>query len=147
MPSIPTSTKCASLGCRAERSRYNNYCLEHGGKNTLIITKARAEHNAMYQTTYWRSIRQRQLSLHPLCAACMEKGRVASALHVDHVFPWSYIGKDAFFNNIFQTLCTPCHSHKTALESKNIMRFYNKNKIIDYRLNEYAFVIKQLLEN
>jgi 5-methylcytosine-specific restriction endonuclease McrA len=79
--------------------------------------------------------------------SCLSVGRVTQAVQVDHVFPWSYLGKDAFFNNIFQTLCTPCHSHKTALEAKNIMRFYNKNKVIDYRLNEYAFVIKQLLEN
>jgi 5-methylcytosine-specific restriction protein A len=137
MPSIPTSTKCASLGCRAERSRYNNYCLEHGGKNTLIITKARAEHNAMYQTTYWRSIRQRQLSLHPLCAACMEKGRVMSAHHVDHVFPWASIGDSAFYHNIFQSLCASCHSEKTWYEQRGIIKHYGHNDLI---IEDYARV-------
>ena len=149
MPYLPSNTKCKELGCNNPRSKCNSVCLSHGGYDTYLLpkTEQRQEFNSMYQTRQWRQLRQIQLSKNPLCMSCLSVGRVAQAVQVDHVFPWSYIGKDAFFNNIFQTLCTPCHSHKTALESKNIMRFYNKNKVIDYRLNEYAFVIKQLLAN
>lgn len=137
MPRIPISTKCTHLGCREERSRYNTFCLAHGGKNTLIISQDRAEHNAMYQTPYWRTIRQRQLSMHPLCASCMESGRVTSAHHVDHVFPWTVIGESAFYNNIFQSLCPSCHSQKTWYEQRGIIKHYGHN---DYIIEDYVRV-------
>ena len=135
MPTIPKSTKCSHLGCKQERSRYNTYCLEHGGKNTLTITARRAEHNAMYQTGYWRTIRQRQLSQHPLCACCLSKGRVTQALHVDHVFPWTFIGEGAFYHNLFQSLCQSCHGEKTYYEQRNIIRYYGHG---DYTIEDYA---------
>ena len=139
MPSIPTSTKCASLGCREQRSRFNSFCIEHGGKDRypIKVTEARAAHNAMYQTGYWYSIRKHQLSTHPICASCIEKGRVTPAHHVDHVFPWVSIGDSAFFNNIFQSLCASCHSEKTWYEQRGIIKHYGHN---DLRLEDYARV-------
>ena len=139
MPSIPKSNKCAHLGCREERSRYNSYCLAHGGKNTLTITKQRAENNAMYQTPYWKAQRKRQLSIHPLCASCMTKGIITQAHHVDHVFPWTAIGEQAFHTNIFQSLCASCHNDKTYWEQQGIIKHYGYN---DYKIEDYARVVK-----
>ena len=115
MPSVPRYTKCSHLGCQEERSRYNTYCLTHGGKDTLPTSKHRAEHNSMYQTAYWRNLRTVQLSKHPLCASCLTLGRVTQATHVDHVFPWTQINEEAFYRNIFQSLCHSCwQSHHYA---------------------------------
>jgi 5-methylcytosine-specific restriction protein A len=142
MATIPKSTKCSFLGCREERSRYNSYCLTHGGKNTLTIAKQRAENNAMYQTAYWRAQRKRQLSIHPLCASCITKGIVTQAHHVDHVFPWTAIGEHAFTANIYQSLCAPCHSDKTYWEQQGIVKHYGYN---DYKIEDYARVVKSLI--
>ena len=139
MPSLPRYTKCTHLGCKQERSRYNTFCLEHGGKNTLTITKQRAENNAMYQTSLWQSIRQRQLSMHPLCASCLTKDIIKSAHHVDHVFPWASIGAHAFSTNIFQSLCAPCHSDKTYYEQQGIIKHYG---YVDRTIEDYERLCK-----
>jgi hypothetical protein len=31
MPTVPATTQCAHLGCKAHRSKLNSYCSEHGG--------------------------------------------------------------------------------------------------------------------
>jgi 5-methylcytosine-specific restriction endonuclease McrA len=65
---------------------------------------------------------------------------VASAKHVDHLFPWSWIGEQAFYRNIFQSLCHECHSHKTSLEQDGIIMHYT-NPPKEYKLNDYALVM------
>ena len=139
MPTLPRYTKCSHLGCQGERSRYNTFCLAHGGKNTLKITKQRAENNAMYQTNMWRTLRQRQLSMHPLCASCLDNNKVTQAHHVDHVFPWTHIGESAFYTNLFQSLCAPCHSDKTYYESKGIIKHYG---YVDRIIEDYERLCK-----
>ena len=143
MPTLPTFTKCASLGCKNTKSRLNGFCLEHGGKDVYkeIRTKERDAFNAMYQTRHWKQIRTTQLSKQPLCQSCLSRGIVASAKHIDHLFPWSWIGKDAFYRNIFQSLCHECHSHKTSLEQSGIFMHYVGNKPIEYKLNDYQLVM------
>ena len=147
MPTLPSNTKCIDLGCKNPRSKCNSHCLEHGGYDTYTLPKSkeRNEFNNMYSTKQWKQLRRLHLSKNPLCMSCLNLGRVIQATQVDHVFPWSWLGKEAFYRNIFQTLCIECHSHKTALEQKNIIRFYNKNNIIDYRLSDYSSVINDLL--
>ena len=139
MPSIPTYTKCASLGCKNTKSKLNSYCMEHGGKE-WIDTKERKEFNSIYQTQFWKQKRNSQLSSQPLCQSCLKVGRVTQANHVDHVFAWKALGRDAFYNNLFQSLCPECHSHKTALEQQGIYRCYIADTK-DYALHEYKFVL------
>jgi 5-methylcytosine-specific restriction protein A len=139
MPTLPTNTKCSSLGCKNPRSKLNSYCVEHGGLNS-INTKERKEFTSMYQTNQWRSLRQVQLSKHPLCESCMTMGKVVQANHVDHVFPWAKIGKQAFYDNIFQSLCTHCHSHKSAQEKQGIYNHYSTGK--QYTPNDYRLTMK-----
>ena len=141
MPTIPNNTKCAQLGCKNTRSKINSYCLEHGGLND-IDTQERKEFKSMYQTAQWRSLRTRQLSIQPLCQCCLTKGKVTQAKHIDHLFAWNKIGKQAFHENIFQSLCENCHSLKTGLEQKGVYRHYS-NTVIDYALADYKRVVSK----
>jgi hypothetical protein len=53
---------------------------------------------------------------------------VTQAVHVDHVFAWNQLGKDAFYNNLFQSLCPECHSYKTGQEQKGIYIWWHDGK-------------------
>lgn len=139
MPTIPSNTKCSMLGCNNHKSKCNSLCIEHGGKDVYKYksSKDRQEKNNLYSTSQWQGLRQIQLSKHPLCAGCLSQGIVTAAIHIDHVFPWTHIGKQAFYYNVFQSLCHSCHSSKTSLEAKGIFRYYGQpNK--DLTINDYA---------
>ena len=145
MPTIPKFTKCLTLGCREERSKFNAYCMGHGGRDTFNhkrwnSTQKRTTAIDKYQSKQWRTLRQIQLSKHPLCAACLSEGRITPALHIDHLFPWSQLGEDAFHINVFQSLCHSCHSIKTTLEQRDIYRHYGI-PTKDYKLSDYGSVM------
>ena len=142
MPTLPTYTKCLHLGCKNHKSKLNGFCMEHGGRDvkTIEATDERREFNALYATPFWKSTRRRQLSKQPLCQACLSFGIVAPAAHVDHVFPWSRFGKQAFYVNIFQSLCHGCHTTKTSLEQKGVFRYYKGEAYTDYKKVDYQAV-------
>ena len=144
MPSIPSYSKCASLGCKNTKSKLNAYCMEHGGKERqtthLNQTEERKDFNAMYQTRQWQVLRQIQLSKHPLCAGCEAEGIVTAASVIDHIFPWSRINKEAFFINKFQSLCPTHHANKTQLERVGVYRRYGKPHI-DYKQSDYGYAV------
>lgn len=106
-------------------------------------TEARDDKNAMYQTKYWKALRQRQLSTQPLCQACMSVGIITPANHVDHVFPWTHINKEAFYLNLFQSLCLECHSHKTSLEQQGEYRHYIDGSYRVFSKNDYQYIIRE----
>ena len=133
MPTVPSNTRCAAFNCKEQRSRLNSFCLAHGGKDS---TPPRLS-DQKYQSPAWRSIRRRQLSLQPLCQACLTRGHICSAAHVDHVFPWNVVGGESFLRNIFQSLCQPCHSHKTALEQRGIVEHYDGD-VVTYAVEDYG---------
>lgn len=115
--------------------------MEHGGKS-WIDSDERKEFNSHYQTAFWKKKRLAQLSMQPLCQACLLKGKISSAIHVDHVFAWKNIGHEAFKRNLFQSLCPECHSHKTALEHQGIYQCYISEQK-DYALADYKYLISQ----
>lgn len=139
MPTVPKQTKCAYLGCTNERSPLNTYCLEHGGKGFNDTIK-RKQFNAKYQTAQWSRTRMRTLSLNPLCEACRCAGKITQATEVDHLFAWQLIGEEAFFHNVFQSLCKNCHTVKGSLERKGIFRHYANQEAQDYGIGDYARV-------
>ena len=141
MPTLPTNNKCSQLGCQEQRSRYNTYCLTHGGRNSYNDSDSRAESNSMYQSKQWKQTRTVQLSKQPLCQSCLCVGRVTAANHVDHVFAWNKIGKQAFYRNLFQSLCVNCHSVKTASEQRGIYIHYKDSGSIEYTKNDYAWLM------
>ena len=139
MPTYPLNTQCSELGCHEPRSRLNSFCLKHGGKDNLQARQT----DSVYQTPAWRTVRQRQLSIQPLCQACLSRGKVEAAQHVDHVFPWKHIGKHAFLHNVFQSLCQADHSHKTGLEKQGKYIHYTAEGEREYTINDYNFSMHQ----
>lgn len=137
MPIYPKNTQCSELGCKELRSRLNSFCLKHGGRDNSVYKDT----NSIYQTPAWRSTRQRQLSLQPLCQACLSRGRIEAAQHVDHVFAWRHIGKHAFLNNVFQSLCQADHSHKTGMEKQGKYIHYKTDGPKEYVITDYAYVV------
>ena len=138
MPYTPVSTKCAHLGCQNTKSKLNGYCHEHGGKDYSV-----RESDSIYQTPAWRSIRQRQLSIQPLCQGCLSRGKIETAKHVDHLFPWRQIGKHAFLRNIFQSLCPECHSYKTGQEKHGVIEHYTSEGVEALTIHDYPLRVRE----
>ena len=145
MPTVPRQDKCQTLTCKNTRAKLSSHCLEHGGKDTYKAktTEERRQFNSMYDEPFWKRHRVTQLSRQPLCQACMVEGRIGMANHVDHLFSWSKLNRDAFFRNVWQSLCVEHHSHKTSLEHQGIYRHYTNGKHIDYQLKDYSFVLSR----
>lgn len=95
----------------------------------------------MYDSAQWQRTRQRVLSSQPLCQACLLEGRVSPAEEIDHVFPWRQIGLDAFYVNLFQSLCHEHHSAKTQLEQRGVFRHYI-DVPRDYTLPDYELLVR-----
>lgn len=135
----------------AQRSRFNRYCLKHGGRDEIKFdqkynrTPERRRFNAMYSTQHWQTLRQVQLSTHPLCAGCQSRGIVTPGRVVDHVFPWSHFGEHAFFDNLFQTLCDACHAEKGRLEGQGIFRRFGTT-VRDYVQADYVSAVGRVRE-
>jgi 5-methylcytosine-specific restriction endonuclease McrA len=102
------------------------------------------EDNSVYRTPAWKSIRRRQLSICPLCQACMSRGKIEAAKHVDHVFPWKQIGQHAFLHNIFQSLCPECHSYKTGQEKHGIFLYFTQQGVEQLTDRDYTAKIAAL---
>lgn len=143
MPYLPSNEKCQQLGCKNYRSKFTLNCIEHGGRDVWRHrpSEHRTENNAMYNTPAWRTMRTMQLGKQPLCQSCLSIGKVNSASHIDHLFAWASLGKDAFYHNILQSLCPECHSAKTVLEQQGIYRHYRHDKVIDYAIHEYKQIV------
>ena len=139
MPSSP-SPQCNEYHCKALSVKGSRYCLAHTPNKAPTIE--RQAFNAKYKTAAWESIRARQLSACPLCAACLIDGRITEASHVDHVFAWQAIGAHAFTRNLFQSLCPECHGQKSGLEKRGVFRHYT-DKAHDYTVADYAFTMMQ----
>lgn len=136
MPTVPKQTKCAYLGCNNPRSLVNTYCEGHGGKG-YNSTAERKKSNALYKTALWQKLRIQQLSRQPMCQACILDNKITQATEVDHLFPWSQIGRHAFTLNIFQSLCRSHHTDKTWLERQGIFRHYKEPAPNDFGLADY----------
>lgn len=91
------------------------------GSNPAPATKsnARSEEAAKYRKLYksarWRNLRHYQLSLHPLCAWCLERDEVTEATEVHHAIP--HRGDEVlFWGGPFLSTCKPCHSSRGQRE-------------------------------
>lgn len=134
MPRLP-SPKCDSLGCKQNSVAHSRFCADHAPDYK------RHQTDDLYNSAAWSSLRKAQISKQPLCQSCLLEGRVTSAQHVDHVFPWRTIGKQAFRTNILQSLCGPCHSRKTGLEQKGTFRHYRPEGARDYQVSDWRTIV------
>ena len=65
--------------------------------------------NHLYGQGRWRKVRRAQLLREPLCAFCLQRGKVTPATTVDHVVP--HKGDiEAFFHGALQSLCMSHHN-------------------------------------
>jgi len=67
-----------------------------------------------YNTKRWRQKRMSQLIEHPLCATCERKGVTKPANIADHIEPHRG-DRYMFWYGPLQSLCAPCHDHKTSV--------------------------------
>ena len=125
--------KCTYPGCWAivERPAYKcpkhaaMYAREREVNKKVAIRKPSPERfirQQMYNNSAWRQLRAWQLDKHPYCAICMDvAGIVTPADEVDHITP--HKGSAALFNDPenLQSLCTSCHSRKTAAERSGML--------------------------
>ena len=66
----------------------------------------------------WQKVRRRLLRREPLCRMCSAAGRVRAAAQVDHVEPRHLRPDLAWDSKNLQPLCVPCHTYKSAQESR-----------------------------
>ena len=64
----------------------------------------------------WRKVRNAFLLANPLCVECLKTSKVTQASEVDHIKPHKGDYKLMWDKQNLQSLCTPCHSTKTATE-------------------------------
>ena len=69
-----------------------------------------------YSTQRWQKLRRHKLRLNPLCEACLTFGAIEPATTVDHKQPISQGGAPYPPIDGLTSLCTSCHSLKTACE-------------------------------
>lgn len=134
MPTLPRA-QCAEYGCKAPSVKGSRFCVDHAPAQRT--QSERRALDAEYTSAAWRQIRTAQLTRSPLCACCTYEGRLSPADVVDHVFPWKAYGPQAFRANLFQSLCAPCHSRKTNLESRGVFRHYTGHTMRDYTPGDY----------
>jgi len=132
VPYAPLNTECKQYGCRNPKTHRSAYCAEHGGG---VTEKAKAN-DKLYKQQAWAKMRVRQLSKEPLCARCKSTGKITAANTVDHVFPHRR-NADTFKVNLFQSLCTACHTLKTMDENKGKYLHYTDRGVIEYTGDDY----------
>lgn len=76
-----------------------------------------AKSKPIKRTTGRKLQRRREywFKLHPLCAKCLELGRVTIATELDHIIPLAEGGADTLENS--QGLCAQCHKRKSEAEA------------------------------
>ena len=64
--------------------------------------------SSLYSHRRWRRLREEWLTANPLCAMCLQDGRVTPATVVDHVEPHKG-DEHKFWHGPLQSLCKPHH--------------------------------------
>ena len=77
--------------------------------------------HALYNTSKWKRLRVLQLTAHPLCKLCLERGTPTVATVVDHVVPHRG-DRTLFFLGELQSLCEPCHNIEKKREEMHGFR-------------------------
>jgi 5-methylcytosine-specific restriction protein A len=110
-------TLCTAPGCTQYANAKTRRCAKHP-PGREYDAKRPAYYKEFYASPRWREAREAQLRLHPLCRRCLERAnRVEPATQADHIVPHQGNAELFFdFENNLQSLCGPCHSHKTATE-------------------------------
>lgn len=71
-----------------------------------------------YNTETWKRLRLAKLSANPCCEVCEKRGRIVSAVAVDHVLAINAGGEAFPPLSGLMSCCLPCHSYKTNHEDR-----------------------------
>lgn len=74
-----------------------------------------AEYRKLYSTARWRSLRQAQLAMQPLCQWCLEQEVVEPATEVHHHGPHKG-DVERFWAGPFISTCKVCHASRGQRE-------------------------------
>lgn len=74
-----------------------------------------------YGLLAWKTRRNHQLRIEPLCASCLEHGRLTGATVADHNPPHKGVW-NAFRLGPLQSLCADCHNRKWANDAHGYRR-------------------------
>lgn len=104
---------CMHPGCSATYNGQGAYCDKHKGAHDYGKTYNDSKRDQSRQTfetsSRWRKIRHAYMARHPLCADCLDAGRITQAQEVHHI-------DDNYNHNgelNLMSLCTSCHSKRT----------------------------------
>ncbi len=64
----------------------------------------------------WQQYTKTRLYFNPLCVICLVRGLLVTATLTDHIIPHKRDMNIFWDRNNHQSLCKPCHDHKTATE-------------------------------
>lgn len=106
---MPTS---AAMPCMAPRCSYRRPCPIHDRQRQARSDADRGTAHERGYGVQWRRRRARHLALHPLCADCLEAGRVVAATDAHHIMARRYGGSDEDVN--LRSLCGDCHRRRTG---------------------------------
>ncbi|MCU2440099.1 HNH endonuclease [Enterobacter hormaechei subsp. steigerwaltii] len=109
-----TPKACRKRGCRQTTTDRSGYCDEHRGEGWRRYKPGQSRKQRGYGAS-WDKTRIRILKRDKgLCQECLRRGAITEASCVDHVRALAH-GGDASDANL-ESLCSPCHSAKTARE-------------------------------
>lgn len=122
MPSRPLKP-CGHPGCDqlAETGRCEAHAIVHKRQKELWRGSA-ASRGYGYRH---QQERVRHLREHPLCARCLQQGRVTSASVLDHRLPIRVRPDLQHDPKNWQGLCADCHAIKTAEDQRKYPEYTN----------------------
>jgi 5-methylcytosine-specific restriction protein A len=106
VPTAPPRT-CSTPGCPELVTR-DRPCPHHARKPWATSKRGGS-------TRAWRLRRMFVLREEPLCRLCVAKGKLTSAIEVDHIVPIARGGQDIYEN--YQPLCAAHHRAKSQREA------------------------------
>lgn len=125
-------SQCIEPGCVALASVGQPRCPAHTVERVDLLRQrdqARGSADARGYDRTWRRVRRAFLGLHPFCRLCDERGVVELAAEVDHIVPIRTAPERRLDWSNLQSLCTPCHSAKTAREDGGFGRGRGGRKV------------------
>lgn len=97
----------------------------------------------MIQSTAWRQLRHEQLTAHPLCELCLQRGLYVSATEVHHMTPCETAISDTEMRRLMfdpanlQSLCHACHqSEHRRINSRSRSEIEHRNAARTERFKE-----------
>lgn len=115
MPYLPPHP-CKHTGCKALVSK-GSYCDEHKHlhKRKWNWDANNSNRHARGYGSTWNKLRKLVFKRDfKLCQVCLKHNKYTEATEVDHIISKAQGGTDDLDN--LQSICKPCHQHKTATE-------------------------------